>query len=216
MGFFEKAGAKAKESFGIGKGLAEDAGAFLGAISPFKGGVTNTPAPGEDLSVGSSSKPMASAGDRARHDAAMRLSQSAIERARGGEGDVAGDIQRQAIAAARRGGVGIGMVPLALNQAALMGAGARTDAALRAYGQEKEVLTGTAEQRQVTWDSLQQKMEDLRSRGRLTEEAVLAMLTGDPWIDDKLRAAARNAPGGPSLAKAGGNIFGWVTGIGRG
>ena len=205
---FTKAAGKAKE-------FAGDALDVWGEFSPFKAGVGDRPrAPEEDLSAGSPSKPMASAGDRARHDAAMRLSQSAIERARGGEGDVAGDIQRQAIAAARRGG--IGMVPLALNQGALMGAGARTDAALRAYGQEKEVLTGTAEQRQVTWDSLQQKMEDLRSRGRLTEEAVLAMLTGDPWIDDKLRAAARNAPGGPSLAKAGGNIAGWLTGIGRG
>ena len=169
----------------------------------------------EDLSEGSSTKPMASAEDIARSEANRRLAATAVQRARGGEGAVASGIQQETTQRLRSSGVGLGLTGLGLNQGAFSGAGLRHKAALGALAQEKEVLTGAEEQRQVTWEALEQRMQDHRAQGTLTEEVILGLLTGDPWIDDKLRAAARDAPGEPTFAKASGNVLGWFTGLGR-
>ena len=170
----------------------------------------------EDLSEGSSAKRMASQEDIARYEANRRLAAQAVQMARGGEGAVARDIQQETTQRLGSSGVGLGLTGLGLNQGAFAGAGARHNAALRALAQEKEVLTGADEQRQVTWEALEQRMEDERKRGTLTEDVILGMLTGDPWIDDKLRARAREAPGKPTFAKAGRNVLEWFTGLGRG
>ena len=157
----------------------------------------------------------ASAEDISRHAANRRLAATAVQTARGGEGAVSRDIQQETTQRLRSSGVGLGLTGLGLNQGAFAGAGLRHEAALRGLAQEKEILTGAEEQRQVTWEALEQRMQDHIAQGTLTEAVINDMLTGDPWIDDKLRARARDAPGKPSLLKSGQNIYDWFTGEGR-